>query len=237
MTALEQASVNKRRTKEERWRTGVEESVRSELVTLDHDRVTELLPRRLTGSEIQSLNAACWNEISRYQPAYEMVKVIEKFVEFCELLARPENHIKVPSRRYVEREVNTRTVADMTNEMAQELANLPRYTAYAKVVAETDGEERVIRTKIRTLKLRELPEGELAERAGEGGRSVIEQNSLRYLKKRTEIEEEIRQRRERWRGKIVEEPPRTQSAVVKEPTPPTQSPTGGESDEPPPIHG
>jgi ribosomal protein L20A (L18A) len=248
VTALEQASAEKRQAKAEKWRRGVEESVRGELITLDHDKVTELLPRKLTGSEIQSLKAACWNEISRCQPVCEMVRVIEKFVEFCELLARPENHIKVPSKQRV---VNTRSVADMTNEMAGELANLPRYTAYAKVLAETGGEQIVLRTKIRTLKLKELPEGEVAEVARQARRVAIEQNSLRYLKSRIAIEEEIRERQEKWRQRTREVPPPVQRqvekgkaepavAVVKEadvPPPPTQSPAGGESDEPPPIHG
>lgn len=246
VTALREATVEKGRLAGERRHKSIEEHVRSEVATLDRDIVTELLPRKLTETEIQRLKAACWRELSGCEPAVEMVRVIEKFVEFCELLARPENHIKVPSRRYVEKSVNTRQESDMTNEMARVLTGLPKYTAYAKLLYETDGGQIVWKGKIQTLQLK----GEVAEEEAKARRAAIEQNSMQYLESRTLIEEEIRQRQERWRSRVIEEPPRTQSAVVNgrqapyeagdiavdEPPPPTQSPPGGEADEPPSSH-
>ena len=58
----------------------------------------------------------------------------------CRLLSRPENHIKVPSGQYIAKQVHVRQVHDMTDEMAQELANLSRFTAYAKIIQENEGD-------------------------------------------------------------------------------------------------
>jgi hypothetical protein len=65
------------------------------------------------------------------------------FVKCAELLrAEP---IKVPSGKFEEKMKVERTQADMINEMAQELSNLPRFTAYAKVLQETDGVQTVVK--------------------------------------------------------------------------------------------
>ena len=93
-----------------------------------------------------------------------------------------------------------RPVHDMTDEMAQELANLPRFTAYAKVIQENKGEQTVWKGKIKTLPLppwQESPEIE----------SHVIESGHNFCKERTQIEEEIRQRQERWRGSISDEPP------------------------------
>lgn len=81
------------------------------------------------------------------------MKVIEVFVAFCELLAKPENHIKVRSGQYVEKAVRTRAEIDMVHEIARELVDLPKYTAYARVTQSIGGEQRVWKGKIRTERI------------------------------------------------------------------------------------
>jgi hypothetical protein len=51
----------------------------------------------------------------------------------------------------VEKSVRSRTEIDMVNEMSRELVGLPKYTAYARVVGEKDGEAR--KGKVRTIEL------------------------------------------------------------------------------------
>lgn len=75
--------------------------------------------------------------------------MIEDFVECCDLLAKPENQIKMPGGQYVSREVNARQEQDMTNEMSRELVWLPRFIAYAKVLQERSGVEECGRGKYR----------------------------------------------------------------------------------------
>jgi hypothetical protein len=108
----------------------------------------------------------------------------------------------------VDKEVSTRTHADMNVEMAQELPVLPRFTAYARLIEEKDGQQRVLKEKIKTIALPKITEG-AREEAGKR-RKVIEENSGRYLKKREVIEEEIRMRQERWTGggSLDKAPPR-----------------------------
>jgi hypothetical protein len=79
------------------------------------------------------------------------ILVIGHFVSFCRDLKRPENHIRVQSGQYVEKRVQTRTVADMNTEMAQELASLPRFTAYAKLHQEQGDDQKVVKVRIETL--------------------------------------------------------------------------------------
>lgn len=79
------------------------------------------------------------------------ILVIGHFVRFCRDLKRPENHILVPSGQYVEKRVQTRTVADMNSEMAQELASLPRFSAYAKIHRERGGGQEVVKVRVQTV--------------------------------------------------------------------------------------
>jgi hypothetical protein len=54
----------------------------------------------------------------------------DRFVRLCDLLAMPENHITIKKEPHMP----ARTITEMVNEMAQELSNLPRFTAYSKVL-------------------------------------------------------------------------------------------------------
>jgi hypothetical protein len=152
---------------------------------------------------------ACLEEFTGFYGNKEFpVKIIDEFYQFCLLLGRPENHIKVPSGQYVEKPVHVRPVHDMTNEMAQELTNLPRYTAYAKVIQEKKEQQEVIKRKIKTKKSPEprVQLGDLFQFI-----SQVEQNTVNfgYVKPRRQIEDEIRRRQEEWSGTAVDEPPPT----------------------------
>ena len=89
----------------------------------------------------------------------------------------------------------------MVNEMARELVNIPKYEAFAKVVEESGGEQKVWKGKIRTVKLSAVPEG--SARA----LTALTQGpeNAPYLR-RSEIEEEIRQRPVRWRERLRDKP-------------------------------
>lgn len=87
----------------------------------------------LTSSEIQEIKRACVKELSQDQNTRRVAATIDEFAVFCELLAQPDNRIK---GRYA----NTRTEADMVNEMARVLTDLQDYTAYAKVRRAQAGE-------------------------------------------------------------------------------------------------
>lgn len=76
----------------------------------------------------------------------------------------------------------SRTHADMNVEMAQQLPVLPRFTAYARLIEEKDGQQRVIKKRIQTIALPKITR-EAREQAGKR-RKVIEENSGRYLKRR-----------------------------------------------------
>jgi hypothetical protein len=114
---------------------------------------------------------------------------------------------KVPSRKYDETLKVERTQQDLVNEMAQELSNLPQYTAYAKLIDEQNGVQRVLKHKIQTFP---LPP---AVRGAEIETSLIEKSHV-LCKERELIEGEIRERQDRWRLR----PPQQQET---EPPPPT----------------
>jgi hypothetical protein len=96
---------------------------------------THLAPRVLTAQESEAVKRACLKTLEQGgENLHVVLKVLEEFVAFCTLLSQPENHIKKPSGQYLETEVNSRTFADMAVEMSWELAKLPRYTAYAKLL-------------------------------------------------------------------------------------------------------
>jgi hypothetical protein len=53
-----------------------------------------------------------------------LLALFDHLEELCYLLRKPENHIKIASGQYVEKQVHVRQVHDMSDEMAQELSNL-----------------------------------------------------------------------------------------------------------------
>jgi hypothetical protein len=110
----------------------------------------------------------------------------------------------------------------LINEKAQELANLPRFTAYAKVIQENKGEQIVLKRKIETRPLPLLPERPLTDGKSNSPSAIIERNTIRagLYRSRSAIEQELRARREKWRSsKDAEEAPPTSDAP-----PPTSEP-------------
>jgi hypothetical protein len=197
-----------------REREYIEEKAAKEIAKIYHPPPDSLAERILSASEIKQLRDACLHELSQHgqERVSAMLRIVEEFVKFCTLLRKPENHIIVASWHYVEKAVNTRAVGDMTNEMAQELMKLPRFTAYANVIHEQDGVQRVITQKIATVRLPSV----LAEVALRERNAIIEENSPAYCKPRKQIEEEICQRQERWRGAGLDKPPPRATGKIDE---------------------
>jgi hypothetical protein len=102
----------------------------------------------------------------------------------------------------------------MTDEMAQELSNLPRYYAYAKIIEEKDGKQTVWKGKIQTYMLPDaLPTAEKDTR-------LVIKNGHQWSMKRTAVEEEIRARQEPWRRITpTQTPPSAQPPPTSEPPP------------------
>lgn len=116
--------------------------------------------------------------------------------------------IKVQSNQYEEELPREKTQGEMVDIMAQELTNLPRFTACAKISQVEKGKQTVATQKIQTPPLVEPLEKEKAER----DRALAIQNGHIWSKKRDEIEAEIRERQEKWRraqAPTTPEPPVT----------------------------
>jgi hypothetical protein len=116
----------------------------------------------LTYNEIEALKAACLKELRQGgwnpQPTLD---VIRDFVEFCDLLMQPENHINRLPMQYVKKQANTRQVVDMENEMAQELMKLKPGTAYARLIRNEGGEYEVVTRKIKTQPLSKVDDADV----------------------------------------------------------------------------
>jgi hypothetical protein len=119
-----------------------------------------------------------------------VIQVIADFVQFCELLARPENHVRTRSSQFVETEVNTYPTQEMINQMAKELTNLPRYQAYIKIIEEIQDEQLVSTHRIKTKSLPDITNTHMVSQAISNGHTLG--------KTRDDIETEIRERQNRW---------------------------------------
>ena len=189
-----------------------EELRRGYVPTNDEITLHDLPPRVLSASEIDTIKKLCYKELCEGQPkdidTNRMLRVISDLVEFCNLLSKPENHVKVQSGQYVEKPVHVRPVHDLTDEMAQEFSNLPRFTAYAKIIQDQGGRQMVSKCKMQTLK---LTKSELGEEDLTHLPEMIDMliGVSKHYKRRTQIEEEIRQRLEKWRKGRSDEPPPT----------------------------
>jgi hypothetical protein len=131
--------------------------------------------------------------------------------------------IKIPSGHYNESLRVERTQQDLNNDMVQELLDLQPLTAYVKAAA---GKAKIqtplfAPTSTSTTPLVDMRLGAM--------RNAID---AKMLKKRSDIEEEIRERQGQWRQGGGNEPP-TNSGGNSPPSLP--SATTGEDDEPPPI--
>jgi hypothetical protein len=113
--------------------------------------------------------------------------------------------VKVPSGHYDESLKFERTQQDLVNEKAIELTNLPRFSAYTKVLFEKDNKQTVWTGKIQTKPLSQVT-SDLEAAAIAQGHEIC--------KLRFKIESEIRERQEKWRSV-----PQTPTASQPPPTP------------------
>jgi len=245
MVLLMEAQGKAKAREDQEWEKYKEELVKRSLWTYDgilhlhvyqaegrvHMRhtVERYLPGRiLTPQERKTLIDACLTELPHRE---SVVAPLTEFDKFCQLLRQPENHVLRATPVYADREVNTYTAAEMTNQVARELLNLPPRTAYAKVVSLAPGSTSVWKGKIQTLALEEtrVSVGDISRRAL---RHALDR---RILKRRTDIEAEIRERQENWRRRGGdEEPPPTQTKNTSPPL--LQSGRTQKDEEPPPTH-
>ena len=149
---------------------------------------------------------------------------------FCQLLRQRENHVRSETGQYVEKEVNTYTTAEMRNQMVQELINLDPHNAY--VTSTFTG-------KIQTLDVSAEPGALLSSGRGDlvDVRGTARQNALSagILRRRGEIEEEIRKRQDNWRKRPGNEPPPPTSTGGNTP-PSLPSASAGSGSGPPPTN-
>jgi hypothetical protein len=180
------------------------------LYELEHDQelhnkflsvpITSLAPRLLSRNEIDLTLQACRDQFLHYDREKSgnlvqgTLKAIEDFVQFCTLLGKPDNHIKVPSGQYIEREVITRSFLDMEAEMAWELTNLPKHTAYVRLTQERVGTHIVVKGKMMTYELPRVPAG---QDTAQIERRILNQTSSLYCKERKDVEQEISQRQKK----------------------------------------
>jgi hypothetical protein len=194
-----------------RERQRIEEECAEKVGRISHSPPAVLEARVLDAAQIRAVRDVCIKVIKDGpKDVYETAATIDEFARFCVLLAQPENHIKVRSTQYVEKPVRPRTEIDMVNEMAREFVNLPKYTAYARVVGEKDGKAIVWKGKVRTL---ELPG--VAADAFYVASEAIQRNALPFSKPREEIRKEIEKRQEPWRRRVRVEAPSVRIAEKK----------------------
>lgn len=134
----------------------------------------------------------------------------EKLVRLCSLLTKEENQPKVLSHQYQPRKRTQvhylthprktishpqRSYADMLNEVASQLTNLPLYTAQVKITA--DGQ--IVEHTIKTLDPKQQPDRPLFGQALQARLDRIKEQNIqnKYVRERAKVEAEIRSRQER----------------------------------------
>ena len=124
--------------------------------------------------------------------------------------------LRVATGEYEEKYKSEKTQAEHITETAQELAKLPRFTAYAKTLQTGDGgQQAVLKRQIRTL-----PSGGEAISGGnaELARKVALMLRSGWYKGRDEIDDEIAERQRPWMGSASPAPPPASARVAQSPT-------------------
>jgi hypothetical protein len=137
--------------------------------------------------------------------------------------------VKLPSGKYSETLKVERTQQDLNNDMVQELLELQPHTAYVKKATWKGKIQSVVIDKAAAALL-EASRIELVDVRG-----IARDNAVRdlILRKRGDIEAEIRERQERWRHPPDTEPPSpTTGGDSSPPSPPGDT---GQAQEPPPT--
>ena len=191
-------------------------------------RLPDLPPRRFSVDEATTIKETCYWEIARSmfagiinsKPTFQL---IDELKDFCQLFSKPENHIKVPSGQYIEKQVHVRPVHDMTDEMVQELIDLRPHTAYVKSTW---------KGKIQTFGGEQMPGGHLVDVSRIARQNAIDQA---VLKPRSVIEAEIRERQDNWRKRGGNDlPPPTSTGGNSPPCLPLAGAGGGNEPPSPP---
>ena len=186
---------NKRR-ETQNWQNAISEHEKHIQENINKRAIGKPLPipaylpaRSLSPADLEAVKQACLTELVQNGHA-AVIQVIADFVQFCELLARPENHVLTQSSQFVETEVNTYPTQEMINQMAKEIGRLPRFQAYARIIDENQNEQIVSNHRIQTHPLPEIINPDMVTQAIANGH--------RLGKDRDKIEEEIRARQSRW---------------------------------------
>ena len=172
------------------------------------------------------LKNACLAELS----GSSALTVLNDFVRFCDLLARPENHVQVPSTQYIETQVNTYCTQEMINQAAKEITRLPRGAAYATLLQEVNDTQIVRIVKIQTAR---IAEAKTLTGAGE----IVKKNAIRagILRKRSDIDNEIIMRQAR-RGLGMDNDPSPPTDAAGDNPPALSSGRPTRKSLPPPTH-
>src|SRR5260370_2982036 len=136
-----------------------------------------------------------------------------RFLQFIDdlrfvTLALTLHPIEGESGQVVEKPGTQRTFADMVNEIALELPNLPRYTAYCKVVKEVAGVQKILKYQLHPDPLSYVSEHQLFLAVSQR-KEIEEQTHKLYCTERTKVEEEITTRRA-YLKKLVKKQKQTQ---------------------------
>ena len=159
---------------------------------------THLPSRAFSLAEREAIRQACLTELVQNGHA-GVIQVISDFVQFCELLTRPENHVRTRSSQFVETEVNVYPTQEMINQMSKEITRLPPFQAYTKFIDISQNEVSIHR--IKTNPLPKITNTYMVDQAMANGHTLGKDHDA--------IEEEIRERQNRWlRG--ASSPPQTQ---------------------------
>jgi hypothetical protein len=134
-----------------------------------------------------------------------MVKRIQPHITYLthesEKITHPRKTIMHPQPTY----------ADVHNEVASELTNLPVFTARVKITSENVSEEHTIRTLDPKAQpdRKEKPDGPLFGQALQERLASIKERNIQdgYLRERAAVEAEIRQRQEQRNQPPEQEPP------------------------------
>jgi hypothetical protein len=129
----------------------------------------------------------------------ELQKWILMLFQYCPAVLEREP-VHLPSSHYDETPKREKTQGEVIDEIARELVGLPRYTAFAKVIQERGGVQVVLKRKIETIPMPQVPQRYLTDPKYLALRGSIERNTIQAgtCLPRVLIEAELRHRRERW---------------------------------------
>jgi hypothetical protein len=160
------------------------------------------------------------------------IEYLDKLIDLCSLLAEEENHIRISTGQYQPRKRQQiimhpektfahprktimhprktimhpqRTYADVHNEVASQLTNLPVFTARVKIATDNGSEEHTIKT----LDPKKEHDKPLFGQALQDRIDSIKKQNIQdgYVRDRTAVEAEIRQRQEQCSEPPEAEPP------------------------------